>query len=393
MRLEALPAGKGDCLILQHEEDDAPRLIVVDGGPGGVYAGALRPRLLAIRDERVATGQLGDEDPLPIDLLIVSHIDDDHINGVKALLQDMSDARDGKRPDRFQIGRIWHNGFDSLLGAEDGVVDASVSRAVTASLGSAVAAVDDTEPGHELSKVIASIGQGHDVVRLAKKLDIPINPEFGGRTIVASDGEAVDVHGLRVTVVGPLRPELDRLRADFAKWLVRRSGGGTPSSLIASFDDRSVANLSSIVLLVDDARERYLLTGDARGDRILAGIEELGLADAEGRLVVDVLKVQHHGSDRNSTVGFFERVVADRCIFSGNGEHGNPERDTLAFLAQARAGMPVVVDLTYPPGTIDAGRAKHWTGKHPDGPAFDHAAQGIVPFLAEHPVLKTRHPA
>ena len=41
-----------------------------------------------------------------------------------------------------------------------------------------------------------------------------------------------------------------------------------------------------------------LLTGDARGDDVLAGLREAGLL-RRSPLHVDVLKLPHHGSDRN----------------------------------------------------------------------------------------------
>lgn len=39
----------------------------------------------------------------------------------------------------------------------------------------------------------------------------------------------------------------------------------------------SVANLSSVVVLAAVGKKRMLLTGDARGDKILEGLELVGL--------------------------------------------------------------------------------------------------------------------
>ena len=396
MKLEALPAAKGDCLILHHGTASAPKLIVIDGGPSGVYKKSLLPRLRELHDERVAAGLIADSDPLMIDLLVVSHIDDDHINGVKALLNEMQQRAGAPE---FIIGRLWHNGFDSLVSAENGDVNEGgvaalpATASVTASLSNV--SIDEAErnASHDLAKVLASIGQGHDVVKLAKALGISINPEFGGKAIVASDGQVMNIDGLKVTVVGPLQPELDKLRADFKHWFQERENGkGTPASLIAGFDDISVANLSSIVLLVEEGGERYLLTGDARGDYIMSGITELGLADANGQLALTVLKVQHHGSDRNSTKDFFQFCPAQHYIFSGNGEHGNPERETFSYLADAQGTTPVVVELTYSPALIDAARDADWAKHHKNGPSFDHAKCGIVPFFAAHPTFTIRYP-
>jgi beta-lactamase superfamily II metal-dependent hydrolase len=110
-----------------------------------------------------------------------------------------------------------------------------------------------------------------------------------------------------------------------------------------------VLNLASIVLVVAGGRKRVLLTGDARGDHIMRGLEDAGvLTGATAHF--DVLKLPHHGSDRNVTVDFFRRLPADHYIVSGNGEHGNPELATLRMLAEARGAAPYTVHFTYRDG-------------------------------------------
>ena len=56
----------------------------------------------------------------------------------------------------------------------------------------------------------------------------------------------------------------------------------------------------------------------------------------------------------------FERITADRYVFSGNGEHGNPERESLEMLFKARGKDPFTVHLTYPIDEIDVERKKDW---------------------------------
>ena len=73
------PAGeKGDCLLLHYGTSDEPALALIDGGPGGVYKPFLKPRLEALRDER----GLSEAQSLPVDLCMLSHIDDDHVVGL-----------------------------------------------------------------------------------------------------------------------------------------------------------------------------------------------------------------------------------------------------------------------------------------------------------------------
>src|SRR5687767_11431169 len=83
--LEALQAKHGDALLLHYGPPKSPKLIVIDGGPSGVYKAALKPRL----DELKASRSPGAR--LPIRMVMVSHLDDDHINGVLALIKAQAD--------------------------------------------------------------------------------------------------------------------------------------------------------------------------------------------------------------------------------------------------------------------------------------------------------------
>lgn len=76
-------------------------------------------------------------------------------------------------------------------------------------------------------------------------------------------------------------------------------------------------------------------TGDGRGDHLLQGLAQAGLLDADGTIHVTVLKLPHHGSDRNVTRSFFRKVTADHYIACANGKDGNPDLSTLRWLVQA----------------------------------------------------------
>ena len=115
MKLEMLAAKNGDCLILHCGTPTAPAIVLIDGGPAGVWDESLKPRLMEIRTER----GLGDNQALTIDLVVISHVDDDHINGVTKLLQSIHDAKIAHELPLFHIDRLWHNSFDNILGNDE----------------------------------------------------------------------------------------------------------------------------------------------------------------------------------------------------------------------------------------------------------------------------------
>ena len=91
-----------------------------------------------------------------------------------------------------------------------------------------------------------------------------------------------------------------------------------------------------------------LLTGDARGDFVIKGLVAAGILDDEqGSLKVDILKLPHHGSDRNVEESFFEQLTADHYVISADGLHHNPDVPTLRMLAKARGDEPYTLHLTF----------------------------------------------
>ena len=97
------------------------------------------------------------------------------------------------------------------------------SGSVLASIGQNALASDEIENKDELqaAKVLASIPQGRQLRDDAEALDWRPNTSFKGKLIMAS-GKAKPVTldgGLKVTVVGPLQPELQALQEAHDKWL------------------------------------------------------------------------------------------------------------------------------------------------------------------------------
>jgi hypothetical protein len=375
--LDVLHARKGDCLMLHYGPGDDPRLIIIDGGPSNVYLPHLKPRIAQVHEAR----GLEEEDPLPVDVVMISHVDDDHIKGILELTKEQR----GEPDLRLDVTSLWHNSFDDLLKTrpDELVIEASFGAAslggnggdggafdagsVLAGFGQAALAgnveVED-EDEYQTVQVLASIPQGRQLRDDARVLGWRPNHKFQGKLVLATDStKPVTLDGgLKLTVVGPMQPELLALQEAHDKWLRQQKDKKkkSPESALAAYVDESVANLSSIVLLAELGDKRMLLTGDARGDKILDGLELVGLLDAGGRIHVDVLKVPHHGSEHNMETEFFERVTADHYVFSGNGEHGNPDRTTLEMLLEARGNANYAIHLTYPVDETDLARKKDW---------------------------------
>jgi hypothetical protein len=374
--LDVCRARKGDCLLLHFGSKNTPGLVMIDGGPRNVYTPHLKPRLQQIRAAR----DLTDQQALNVDLLMVSHVDDDHIQGILELTKEMVETQDKHRPLPLNVLGFWHNSFDAIIGSEPEELTAAFRKQFgQASLSGGLpnnATLDedvefpDGRPDdgiiNDNLKVLASIEQGFRLRTDAKKLGFPLNEDFGGKLIIAAaDGEDIEVgEGLMFKVVGPMQPELAALHKKHQAWLKElKEKGKSPPAALAAYVDKSVPNLSSIVVLAKAGGQRMLLTGDARGDKILQGLQfvgELG-GGKESTMAVDLLKVPHHGSANNLDNDFFERIIARHYVFSGNGEHGNPERESLQMLLEARGeDDDFTIHLTYPIDELDVEREIDW---------------------------------
>ena len=90
---------------------------------------------------------------LPVDLMMVSHIDDDHIKGVLELTKEMIEAP-GPKP--LRINGLWHNTFDDIIGNNPDKLRAAVTASFgTASLSGDPEEVEGLDP--EAQKVLASV--------------------------------------------------------------------------------------------------------------------------------------------------------------------------------------------------------------------------------------------
>src|SRR5262245_22063328 len=113
--LDVRRARQGDCLLLHFGSESEPGLIIIDGGPRGVYGPHLKPRIQKIREAR----KLAEQDPLIVDLLMVSHVDDDHIQGILDLTNELIQVVAAKQPRPIQVISLWHNSFDDIVGGNN----------------------------------------------------------------------------------------------------------------------------------------------------------------------------------------------------------------------------------------------------------------------------------
>ena len=305
MHLTMLPALDGDCLLLEWGDDERHSL-VVDLGRRTTFSLA-RATLERLRSP---------------ELLVITHVDADHIGGALPLVADCDPV--------FRPGRVWFNGRNSVRLATDRL-SGRVER--------------------------YSVRQGDVFSRGIARHGWPCNSDFLDGVVSTDADEARAgiclAGGLTVHLMGPGDIELSRMLPIWKTELrraiaatnedsprrVERYGSTIDVSALATrpyVPDTSAANGSSIAFLAEYRGTRVLFGADASAETLERAILAMS-PDGSGRLKVDFMKVSHHGSRANTSPRLLAMIDCTQFFFSSDGSHRHehPNSETIARIIKA----------------------------------------------------------
>lgn len=346
LRLQMLPAACGDCIWLEYGPPAAPHIVIIDGGLRGA---ALRKRLESAHWER-------GEDTLEVELLVVTHIDNDHIVGIIELLRNA--------PPWLRLKDIWFNGRPQLMRLSTPAPEAPRKTARKGKRKTELPAdfLGDGEPDEEenqdesvRSSPLDLLGtqQGDELSELLATCDLPWNRRWKGEAVLlpeTGDLPVVELEGgLTLTLLGPT---LDRLYRLCIKW-PDLLGGDEDSSAVAASDpddllgrsdtwppewkdgegrDPSITNGSSIMLLAEYNNHALLFAGDGHAADLVDGLERIcrERGGPPSGLPLAAFKLPHHGSERNLTGALLEKIDCSRYLIStDSSSHFHPDHQAL----------------------------------------------------------------
>jgi beta-lactamase superfamily II metal-dependent hydrolase len=304
--IEMLPALHGDALWVEYSAGARTRRMLIDGGPVRAYA-ALERRMQALPD--------GDR---RVELVVVSHVDTDHIEGLIRLMA-------APRKDWPILPKdIWFNGFrhvsrHPVLGGREGeflsaLIHQRAYEDWNAAFGRDAVMVPDDGP---LPRVELADGMVLTLLspdsamlqRMAERWE----KDVAKWQILPGDLEAAWAQLVEVNRFHP-DAELTLGPNDLSQALLDQLRG----------QDGSAANGSSIAFLAQFGGKSCLFLADADMRTVCPALRRL-VGDA-GVLKVDAVKLSHHGSRNNLTQEFMSLVDAEHVLFSTNGDqHGHPD--------------------------------------------------------------------
>jgi len=294
--INMLPAFNGDSILIKtYDEKDKEFIILIDGGTPSTFEYFLKKNLKYLNR---------------IDLLILTHIDDDHIGGLINFFKNSI-------IEKFEIGEIWYNQPD---------VNFYESKS---------------------GKVLISVPQAEDWKGLIKQK----KPNVFIKEITTESG-IININGLEFTILSPTTVIKNKM---YEVWLKERNKIKKPDleSLISnnkpsyskSLEELSkinfkpeksinndIYNSSSISFTLRCPDISFLLLADSRPEVIANSLNELGYSITEP-LEVNFVKISHHGSLNNTSQELLSLIKSNNYLISTNGgksNHKHPSRETIA---------------------------------------------------------------
>ena len=290
MRIEFLQAGTGDSIWICHN----PKNIVIDGGKS---TSAIKERYDQMpQDEN-------------IDLLVVTHIDSDHIAGIIALVKYMKE-----KDELGRLKEVWFN-------------------------------FPKKEKTNEYS-----VNEGNELSDLLSKID-GLNWNNNTSELL---GKKIEIGDLNLQVLAPdhdvayeYKPEAPKeMGAEQKDWEVKLK------TLIEYVDDDNLdacgPNSQSIVILVECDGKKALFPGDCTPQELYDALHAYNTIH-ETPLILELMKLPHHGSTRNITKEIINEIDSQNFVISTkkNNKYGFPQKETIAKLISYRNGEEKAINVYF----------------------------------------------
>ncbi|WP_447642608.1 MULTISPECIES: MBL fold metallo-hydrolase [Chitinophagaceae] len=235
-----------------------------------------------------------------IDLWVVSHIHDDHIGGVISYVKAI------KREEiKDIVSQWWYN-------PPYNIINITSDQKPTIRFSEAKSAAQ----GEKLTSYLSSNGK------------LPVLD-------IIQNGKTHDFSGIKITVLSPTENALQKLRKKYSEisnlWAneISEAKSAKPNDYQQKADgfdldvfteDPSVENESSISLLMEKDNKKILWLADAIPSTIINSLKHLGYSN-EDPIIVDLVKVAHHGSCGNNSNDLYNLIQCNRYVFCANGDN------------------------------------------------------------------------
>ena len=344
--IKTFESGAGDCifLVMKDEMDNSCFHIMMD--------------CYVLTDEIKA--YIRDELYKRIDVLIVTHIDSDHANGITKLMRNPDFAD-------MQIGMILFNGFQPQTEQPQTLPQKTVEKLQTVAelLPPTVDEAFQKTNGMDAACLITELNKHpqwkavwrQTPILAGETMPLGNNEKWGRLRVLSPTQDAMDnlLHDVkleyakRLSSAPPNEDFLDqdkyyelmlrlaelRKRPSFARKTnaeaITKEKLNKSAKIDAEENGVTNANKASLAFCWEGGEEvkRILLMGDAVSSQVvneLNGIEN-------GRIWFEAVKVSHHGSKHNTSIELNTKVDSAHYFFTGGKDNEGPDIETVAKIA------------------------------------------------------------
>ena len=291
---EFLRAGCGDSILISI--DDRVN-ILVDGGLSSTYARELRDKIKKeVRNKN-----------LYLDLVVLTHYDDDHIGGILKFLEE--ETRNIQSGQKTILKELWFNSFD----------EAFVTPMTDSNKTSARQQIKFDEYIKELLP--------HINYKSTISIDNVQNISIG------------EDEQIKFILLSPNNSKLEELHTKYKKDIQNYETSACSNdynisikelSQRAFVKDTSISNGATIAFILEYKAISFLFLADAHINLITESLKRLGYTKKKP-LNVEFVKLAHHGSSKNLNKEFLDLVQSKKFIVSTNGgRHHHPNKETLS---------------------------------------------------------------
>lgn len=290
VNIEVLQAREGDCIFITIADGEKDYIIMIDSGVASTYRGFDKRKRSMNGPLKNKIEELRAQHKV-INLLVLTHVDEDHIGGVKEWLADDESAME-------MIDTVWMNNGDKIDIPDHSSVLHSIAKGKC--LEKMLLAAHKNLVSQVIKGKVFQIPYGKIVV---------LTPTVVAHNVIAEKWVEPVLHKIAADYTKPIKDFLDY---EFCE------------------EDSSKTNNSSISFILNVGDRNDLLLGDADITDVCLALKELGY-NKEKPLVCKTVKLAHHGSRNNFSDELLELVNVEIFIFSSNGNYyGHPDKDVFA---------------------------------------------------------------
>lgn len=333
MRINVFPALNGDCILVEYV---ASHYILIDGGYVNTYNNYLLPKLVEIANNGGT-----------VDVVVVTHIDEDHISGIIKLLEE------DVLP--ISIKEIWYNGYKhvqsvAIVSEEDEIfahknickeTNVINPKSISAKQGCTLSTLiarkgllwNGPTKGNAMKGLISYLLGGATIHILSPNNDDISNVELFWKKRLIKDGLLSKAHSNEYwDDAFEFCLSKEKPGFHFHKKKVSKSYDLIKIKEEAYVPDDSATNGSSIAFVLEVDGKRILFLGDAHAETIVESLITLyGEKNAPFRF--DAVKLSHHGSFNNNSPKLLDIITCDNWLISTNGDkYDHPDLPTLAHI-------------------------------------------------------------